>query len=148
AKINLFLRVVGKRKDGYHRLDTLMAPVSLYDEIEIRKSRRAPRSAAPRIAVGCAHPLVPPGEKNLAFRAARLLLPRIDPRWAVRIGIRTRIPVGAGLGGGSADAEGGPTGLHRLCRPGLAGARNGWLPFALRADVPRCVRAPPGRGRA
>jgi len=147
AKINLFLRVVGKRKDGYHRLDTLMAPVSLYDEIEIRKSRRAPRSAAPRIAVGCAHPLVPPGEKNLAFRAARLLLPRIDPRWAVRIGIRKRIPVGAGLGGGSADAAATLTGLNRLFRLGLTDAQLEKLALALGADVPFFVRARPARAR-
>jgi 4-diphosphocytidyl-2-C-methyl-D-erythritol kinase len=76
AKINLSLRVIGQRRDGYHLLDTIMVPVSLYDEIEIRKIRpaRAKKGKAdPLIRVTCDHPLVPRGEKNIAHRAARLL---------------------------------------------------------------------------
>jgi len=69
AKINLSLRVVGRRADGYHLLDTIMVPVSLYDDVQIRKLRRVgdkKKSASPLITVRCDHPLVPDGEQNLA----------------------------------------------------------------------------------
>jgi len=147
AKINLFLRVVGKRRDGYHLLDTLIVPVSLYDEIEIRKTKRAPGAALPRIAISCAHPWVPRDEKNIVFGAAQLLLPRVDPRWAVQIQIRKRIPVGAGLGGGSADAAATLVGLNRLFKLGLPEARLEKLALSLGADVPFFVRARPARAR-
>ena len=69
--------MVGRRADGYHLLDTIMVPVSLYDEVEIRKRRRGAEkktNSAPLVKVRCDHPLVPQGEQNLAYRAARLLL--------------------------------------------------------------------------
>lgn len=147
AKINLFLRVVGRRKDGYHLLDTLMLPVSLYDELEIRRVNRAPRGTVARLAISCDHPLVPPGEKNLAFAAAQLLLPRIDERWAIDIQILKRIPVGAGLGGGSTDAAATLVGLNRLFKLGLSEARLEKLALSLGADVPFFVRAQPARAR-
>src|ERR1041384_2303384 len=121
-----------------------MLPVSLYDEIEIRKAKRAPR-AVPRIAISCDHPLVPLGEKNLAFAAAQLLLSRIDTRWAVHVHIRKRIPVGAGLGGGSTDAAATLVGLNRLFKLGLSEARLEKLALSLGADVPFFIRARPAR---
>ena len=127
-------------------LDSLMLPVSLYDEIEIRKAKRAPR-AIPRIAISCDHPLVPLGEKNLAFAAAQLLLSRIETRWAVHVHIRKRIPVGAGLGGGSTDAAATLVGLNRLFKLGLSEARLEKLALSLGADVPFFVRARPARAR-
>ena len=139
--------MVGRRKDGYHLLDTLMLPVSLYDEIEIRKEKRARRGIVSRIAISCDHPLVPRGKKNLAFAAAELLLPRIDKRWAIDIHIRKRIPVGAGLGGGSTDAAATLVGLNRLFKLGLPAARLEKLALSLGADVPFFVRARPARAR-
>jgi len=125
-----------------------MLPVSLYDDIEIRKAKRAPRAAVlPRIAISCNHPLVPQGEKNLVFGAAQLLLPRIDKRWAIDIHIRKRIPVGAGLGGGSTDAAATLVGLNRLFKLGLPEARLEKLALSLGADVPFFVRALPARAR-
>jgi 4-diphosphocytidyl-2-C-methyl-D-erythritol kinase len=65
AKINLYLRVVGRRKDGYHLLDTVLVPISLYDEIEIQRLKAARDRARPSVSpikVTCDHPLVPGGK--------------------------------------------------------------------------------------
>ena len=149
AKINLRLRVVGKRKDGYHLIDTIMVPVSLYDEIEISKAKGNDRrrTASAKLQVTCDHPLVPQGRKNLAYRAAALLLEKrgIDAR--VRIHIRKRIPVGAGLGGGSSDAAATLVGLNRLLGLRLSAGRLEKLGLSLGADVPFFIRARPARAR-
>jgi len=145
AKINLSLRVVGRREDGYHLLDTIMLPVSLYDEIEIRKSKAKTKSAGARIKISCADPLVPRGEQNIVFGAARLLLPRLDERLRIHIHIRKRIPVGAGLGGGSTDAAATLVGLNRLFKLGLSDAHLEKLALSLGADVPFFIRSRPAR---
>ena len=97
AKINLFLQVIGKRPDGYHELCTLMCCVSLFDEIlfdfRVQKTN-----------VHCAHPDVPEDETNLAFKAAGLFFKHAGLSDHVKIVIKKRIPVGAGLGGGSSNA--------------------------------------------
>jgi 4-diphosphocytidyl-2-C-methyl-D-erythritol kinase len=139
AKINLGLRVVGRRKDGYHLLDTIMLPVSLYDEIEIKKLPIEKRNAAramPKINVTCSDPLVPSGDKNLAYRAARLLAQRCRIYAAVHVHIRKRIPIGAGLGGGSSDAAATLIGLNRLFRLRLSKRKLKRLALRLGADVP------------
>jgi 4-diphosphocytidyl-2-C-methyl-D-erythritol kinase len=150
AKINLSLRVVGRRADGYHLLDTIMVPVSLYDELEIRKLHRTTKSkklALPEIKVTCRHPAVPDGENNLAYRAARLLLARAKSDQSIGIRIRKRIPVGAGLGGGSTDAAATLVGLNRLLKLRLSDAQLERLALRLGADVPFFIRARPARAR-
>jgi 4-diphosphocytidyl-2-C-methyl-D-erythritol kinase len=150
AKINLSLRVVGKRRDGYHLLDTIMVPVSLYDEIEIRKIRpaRAKKGKTdPLIKVTCDHPLVPHGEKNIAYRAARLLMQQAGREQAVHVHIRKRIPVGAGLGGGSTDAAATLIGLNRLLNLRLSAAKLEKIALSVGADVPFFIRARPARAR-
>jgi 4-diphosphocytidyl-2-C-methyl-D-erythritol kinase len=143
AKINLSLRVVGRRRDGYHLVDTVLVPVSLYDDIEITRPKRARQA----LSVVCDHPLVPSGKKNLAYRAAALLLKQAGVRAPIRIRIRKRIPVGAGLGGGSSDAAATLVGLNRLLR--LGWGRKRLLPLAgsLGADVPFFILGKPARGR-
>ena len=76
AKINLRLRVVGKRADGYHLLDNIMLPVSLYDEIIIKKGKKIGKKTGlkERLTVACDDPLVPQGRRNLAYKAASLVL--------------------------------------------------------------------------
>ena len=143
AKINLSLRVVGKRQDGYHLLDTIMVPVSLYDEIEIRKGK----SAGQLLKVTCNHPLVPDGQKNIAYRAARLLMQGSASEQPVHIHIRKRIPVGAGLGGGSTDAAATLIGLNRLLRLRLSNAKLEEIAQSLGADVSFFIRARPARAR-
>jgi len=97
AKINLFLKVTGKRPDNYHELCTLMCPISLYDTLTVT-------FGAKKILTLCSHPDVPDGEANLAHRAAAAFLESIDCSEGVRISVEKKIPVAAGLGGGSSDA--------------------------------------------
>ena len=149
AKINLRLRVVGKRKDGYHLLDTIMVPVSLYDEIEITKAegKERKRSSVRKLKVTCDHPLVPQGKRNLAYRAAALLLAKSGADARVSIHIHKEIPVGAGLGGGSSDAAAALVGLNRLLKLRLSTRKLEKLSLSLGADVPFFIRPRPARAR-
>jgi 4-diphosphocytidyl-2-C-methyl-D-erythritol kinase len=150
AKINLRLKVVGKRADGYHLLDTIMVPVSLYDEIEIHKLRIAPTqetTADELIKITCDDPAVPAGEENLAYRAAQLILKNRRGVPAVHIHIRKSIPLGAGLGGASTDAAATLVGLNRLFKLRLSFPKLEKMALSLGADVPFFIRARPARAR-
>jgi 4-diphosphocytidyl-2-C-methyl-D-erythritol kinase len=100
AKINLFLRVTGRRGDGYHELDSVFLPVSLADEIrlEIRAADE------PSVTVNCNIPELARSQNNLAVRAARSFMSEFDLIGEVAIDLNKRVPIGAGLGGGSSDA--------------------------------------------
>jgi 4-diphosphocytidyl-2-C-methyl-D-erythritol kinase len=134
---------VGKRNDGYHLIDSLMAPVGLYDEIELVKGG----SKEPRLEVTTDHPGVPSGSGNLAYRAAALLMSEKALDEPVRIHIRKRIPVGAGLGGGSSDAAATLMGLNRFFRLKLSGKEILSLASRLGADVPFFTYGRPARAR-
>jgi 4-diphosphocytidyl-2-C-methyl-D-erythritol kinase len=99
AKINLSLKILGRRNDGLHELDTLITPISLYDEIGIDKG-----PPTKGIKFRCDDPSVPEGDENLAVRAAKVFFKtsKIEP--AISIQLKKKIPHGAGLGGGSSDA--------------------------------------------
>ena len=150
AKINIRLRVVGRRKDGYHLLDTIMVAVSLYDDIEIRrlsgldKKKHGPDS---RIEVTCDHPSVPSGEKNLVYQAARAFVQAYGLEARLWIHVRKRIPVGAGLGGGSSDAAATLLGLNRLFKAGLSNRSLKKLATRIGADVPFFLARSPARAR-
>ncbi len=146
AKVNLYLRVVGKGEDGYHLLDTVMIPVSLYDEIEITRLKLGQKSKG-GLTVTCDHPLVPSGRENLAYQAASLLLGQKGIRAAVHIHITKRIPVGGGLGGGSSDAAATLHGLNRLFRLGSRLSEMRLLAASLGADVPFFFYGHPARAR-
>jgi 4-diphosphocytidyl-2-C-methyl-D-erythritol kinase len=149
AKINFGLHIVGKRKDGYHLLDTVILPISLYDDLQIISVKRAAekRTSLPKITVSCDHSLVPGGKKNLAYQAASLFLNehRIDKH--VHISIKKQIPVGAGLGGGSSDAAATLVGLNRLFRVKCPLKKLLQLAASLGADVPFFIRSVPARAR-
>jgi 4-diphosphocytidyl-2-C-methyl-D-erythritol kinase len=150
AKINFGLRVVGRRKDGYHLLDTIMLPVSLYDDIEVKKlplNGRKNTRPATQIKLTCSDALVPDGEQNLAYRAARLILRHSRNDAQVQIHIRKRIPAGAGLGGGSSDAAATLVALNGMLHLGFSRARLKRLALALGADVPFFVDGRPARAR-
>jgi 4-diphosphocytidyl-2-C-methyl-D-erythritol kinase len=98
AKINLFLRVTGRRGDGYHELDSIFLPLSLADEIRL-EVRAADE---PSVTVNCNLPEL--ARNNLAATAARAFMSEFDLVAGVSIDLEKRIPVGAGLGGGSSDA--------------------------------------------
>ncbi|MBI4489238.1 MAG: 4-(cytidine 5'-diphospho)-2-C-methyl-D-erythritol kinase [Deltaproteobacteria bacterium] len=149
AKVNLYLRIVGKRRDGYHLLDTIMVPVSLYDEIEITRPKMGKGGGMGKgsLTVTCDHPQVPRGRKNLAYQAASLLLGHKGIRDPVRIHIQKRIPVGGGLGGGSSDAAATLHGLNRLFRLGSGRSEILSLGASLGADVPFFIYGHPARAR-
>ena len=127
AKLNLVLKVVGRREDGYHLLQTLMCAVDLADELHL--------SEADGISLTAEGLEIPPGE-NLALRAARLLAERTGTGKGVHIRLIKRIPAGAGLGGGSSDAAATLAGLDRLWGLGLSPGELRELGAELGADVP------------
>ena len=109
AKVNLSLAVIARLPDGYHRVETVLQAVSLWDDILLRPARG--------IALTCDDPEIPNGEDNLCHRAAALLRQRVPSgreRPGVAITLRKRIPAQAGLGGGSSDAAATLVGLNRL----------------------------------
>ena len=113
AKINLSLRVLGRRADGFHDIETLMVPLSLADEITITPLPKEPPGS---IELVCSDPTLPMDEGNLAYRAAALFNMRAGNRTpAVRIHLIKQIPHGAGLGGGSSDAASVLLALNDLC---------------------------------
>lgn len=125
AKINLSLSVEGRRADGYHNIDTVMQSVDLYDTVSIRKSRR--------LTVDCKEV---EGEKNIAFKAARLFFAETGITGGAEIAVEKRIPTEAGLGGGSADAAAVLAGLDRIYETGLSKECLAGLALRLGADVP------------
>jgi 4-diphosphocytidyl-2-C-methyl-D-erythritol kinase len=98
AKVNLRLDILGKRPDGYHEIKTWIYPISLADELHIKKVNTA------TITISSTHPDLPMGEENLAHRAAALFLKEQALSGGAQIEIIKRIPLAAGLGGGSSDA--------------------------------------------
>jgi len=99
AKINLRLRVVGQRPDGYHLLESCVVPVSLFDRLTIDVAT----SDKPRLKISCTDPALATNN-NLALRAVTLLIERLNTALEVEIHLEKNIPIGAGLGGGSSDA--------------------------------------------
>jgi 4-diphosphocytidyl-2-C-methyl-D-erythritol kinase len=112
AKVNLFLEVLARRPDGYHELATLMAAVSLYDTLDFREG---PPSD---VRLTCDQPDLSTGPDNLVCRAAEALRRRAGLPQGVDIRLRKRIPLAAGLAGGSSDAAATLAGLNALWRLG------------------------------
>lgn len=129
AKINLFLRVTGKRPDGYHNLFSLMCCIDLFDTISLEFDH-------PSIAIESSHPDIPVDETNLAHRAASLFLKALKRRDGVKITIEKSIPVAAGLGGGSSNAASILLGLNRRCGFPFSDDKLASMGLALGADVP------------
>jgi len=132
AKVNLGLRVSGRRPDGYHEVQTLMVPISLYDRLSIRVARGEPVVRCSCRGVERA----PAGPSNLASRAARAVLQCVGIAAEVDILLDKRIPVGAGLGGGSSDAAAVLRLLPDLLGVRLPKSRMLALAARLGADVP------------
>lgn len=132
AKLNLRLRVLGRRADGYHAVETLLLRLDLADTVEL-----APGAAGIRLSVdGPAATGVPVDDTNLACRAARALFDAVDRPPAVTIRLTKRIPAAAGLGGGSSDAAAVLRGLNDLLGSPLAPADVVALAGSLGSDVP------------
>ena len=131
AKVNLALRVLGKRPDGFHELRTVLQTISLADHLTVTYRPRA----SDRVEFECDRPELT-GEDNLAARAARELLRKGPWRGAVEIQLQKRIPVGAGLGGGSSDAAAVLLALSRMLRPRPSPAVLCQVAAGLGSDVP------------
>jgi 4-diphosphocytidyl-2-C-methyl-D-erythritol kinase len=142
AKINLYLDVLRRREDGYHDIETLYQPVSLWDRLVFEKVPAG-------IEVTGDDPSIPWNEDNLCYRAAALILERSGAKGGVRIGVAKGIPSGAGLGGGSSDAAATLLAMNELFRCGFSNEELRKLSLALGSDVPFFIFGAPavGRGR-
>jgi 4-diphosphocytidyl-2-C-methyl-D-erythritol kinase len=134
AKINLLLDVIRKRDDGYHEVEMIMTMVDLADRLEMEEL------SGDRIVLSSQAGFIPLDEKNLAFQAARLIKERYGVSRGVYIHLDKRIPVAAGLAGGSSDAAAALRGLNRLWGLGLSGVELESLGAELGSDVPFCIR--------
>ena len=132
AKINLSLDVLGKRADGYHDLKMIMQTVELHDSICLE-------TAPAGISIECSDKWVPCDGRNTASKAAGLLLEQCGIKSGVRIKIKKRIPVAAGLAGGSTDAAAVLRGLNDLFKLGLGRQELLKLGKQVGADVPYCI---------
>ena len=126
AKVNLFLRVLRRRDDGFHEIETLMAPIALCDSLEIEHANK--------FEFHCDEPALASAD-NLAVRAARLFFFEANREPKVRLTLRKEIPQGAGLGGGSSDAAAALRGLNRFFNAGLSNEKLSTLAAQLGSDV-------------
>lgn len=143
AKVNPTLRVLGKRADGYHELETLMVPLDLADRLEITAGE------GQGILLGCSDSTLPTDGANLAWRAAEVFARETGLKFRTEIFIHKNIPQGAGLGGGSSDAAAVLKALDKLLGTGLGVERLEKMAAELGSDVPFFIRCVPAvcRGR-
>jgi 4-diphosphocytidyl-2-C-methyl-D-erythritol kinase len=136
AKINLFLHITGKRPNGYHDIHSLMCGIALYDTLRLDFE-------ASKTTVSCAHPAVPENETNIAYRAAECFFDALGHSGGVGIYIDKRIPVAAGLGGGSSNAAGVLSGLNTHYGHPFSNRDLASLALSLGADVPFFIHQQP-----
>lgn len=143
AKINLHLRILGRRPDGFHEVETRMCPVSVADEVRLE-----PRLDK-KVKLTCSDPAVPADESNLALRALRAFESATGIRRGWSIDLKKNIPHGAGLGGGSSNAAAVLRGLNASCGKPLSPETLDGLAAGLGSDVPFFLRgrACEARGR-
>ena len=133
AKINWRLAVTGRRADGYHQLHGLMQSISLYDVLRLTPAANDEFCMEPSLN------LLP--EQNLAWRAWLLLKERLSLKQCLKIEVNKRIPVGGGLGGGSANAAAVLNGANQLLNLGLSLQQLQKMGLELGADIPFCLHA-------
>lgn len=129
AKTNLVLRVLGRRADGFHELDTIFQTIDLTDTLEVS-------DAESEIVLECTDPSVPSDERNLAYQAAAKLRERFSIARGARIRLEKKIPAGGGLGGGSSDAAVALVLLSRLWSLSLDEETLAEIGASLGSDVP------------
>jgi len=129
AKVNLTLRITGRRMDGYHLLSSIFAKINLKDDISFTPSAR-------NVTLTCSDPSIPADGRNLAVRAAMALRGKMDMENGVAMDLIKRIPVAAGLGGGSSDAAATLAVLNRMWGVNLPEEELAEMALKLGADVP------------
>jgi 4-diphosphocytidyl-2-C-methyl-D-erythritol kinase len=130
AKLNLYLRVLGKRPDGFHDIQTVFERINLFDKLVFRESK----GKAIKICCDCPH--VPTGKDNLVYKAADALRKKFSIKQGLQIFIEKAIPPGAGLGGGSSDAAATLLGLNHLWQLRLDKKELINIAATIGADVP------------
>ena len=138
AKINLYLKIEGKRADGYHDIDTVMQSVTLGDTVIVKP--------AEKLTLDCKNADIPEKD-NIAYKAARLFFEKTGISGGAKIKIIKRIPTAAGLGGGSADAAAVLAALDKLYNTDLSGEELEGLALTLGADVPFFIKGGTARAR-
>ena len=133
AKINLGLDILGKREDGYHDVRMIMQTISMYDVLDIQKKE------TPGISLWVNLPYIPSDERNLVYRAAKLLMDEFQISEGVSMRLEKFIPVAAGMAGGSSDAAAALVGINRLFHLGLSEEELMERAVQIGADVPFCI---------
>lgn len=134
AKINLSLDVINKRADGFHNVRMVMTTIDLSDRVECRSIDDD------KIIVRTSAPFVPEDDRNFAYQAAQIIKERYDVRSGVEILIKKRIPVAAGLAGGSSDAAATIRALNRLWKLGLSYEEMMEIAAMVGSDVAFCIK--------
>ena len=134
AKINLGLDVLRRREDGYHEVKMIMQTISLHDDLEIRRIK------TPEIQVKTNLYYLPTNENNLVYKAAKLLMDEFGIKEGVAIQLKKRIPVAAGMAGGSTDGAAVLWGMNQMYGLGLSRQELMERGVKLGADVPDCVQ--------
>ena len=134
AKINLGLDVLRRREDGYHEVKMIMQTISLHDDLEIRRIK------TPEIQVKTNLYYLPTNENNLVYKAAKLLIDEFGIKEGVAIQLKKRIPVAAGMAGGSTDGAAVLWGMNQMYGLGLSRQELMERGVKLGADVPYCVQ--------
>ena len=129
CKVNLLLNILGKRPDGFHELETVMQPIAVMDRIEIAR-----RPAG--IELTCSEPTLPTDNRNLVYRAAELFLKGLAVKDGVKLHLEKRIPLAAGLGGGSGNAAITLLGLNELFGEPASSQQVAAMAAQLGSDVP------------
>lgn len=133
AKINLGLDVVRRREDGYHEVRMIMQTIQLYDRLDIKRTQE------PGIQIQTNLSFLPVNENNLMYKAAKLLMDEFSITDGVSVKLDKRIPVAAGMAGGSTDAAAMLIGVNRLFSLGLTKRQLMERGVQIGADVPYCI---------
>ena len=133
AKINLGLDILGKRDDGYHEVRMLMQTIQMYDLLDIR------RKSSPGITLTTNLLYVPSDERNLVYKAAKLLMDEFDIQEGISMKLTKSIPVAAGMAGGSSDAAAAFVGVNKMFHLGLSEQELMERAVQIGADVPYCI---------
>lgn len=133
AKINLGLDVLRKREDGYHEVRMIMQTIQMYDLLDIRRKKE------PGISLSTNLPYIPTDERNLVYKAAKILMDEFQITDGISMKLSKFIPVAAGMAGGSSDAAAAFVGVNRMFRLGLSEQDLMERAVQVGADVPYCI---------
>ena len=133
SKINLTLNILGKRRDGYHDIETIMQSINLADRIFIKEEKE-------EIKIKCSHPLVPVDTQSLTYRSAEKILNRYRIKKGVKIEIDKKIPLASGMAGGSANSASILVGINKLFALNLSNKVLREIGEELGMDVPFCIQ--------